>query len=143
MFPLRPPFMNFPFFNFYNYRKPTYYQSNLYRDSTYIKNFSHANSSSMVDENSNINSSNHNFPSNIAYANIKSKYNDNSSNESSRLNFEQKKPLSEPSEEYFFEVFGLKLYFDDILLICLLFFLYEEGVKDQDLFISLILLLLS
>lgn len=43
----------------------------------------------------------------------------------------------------FFEIFGLKLYFDDILLICIIFFLYNEGVKDQWLFISLILLLLS
>lgn len=42
-----------------------------------------------------------------------------------------------------FEFFGIKLFFDDILLICLIFFLYNEGVKDQSLFISLILLLLS
>ena len=42
-----------------------------------------------------------------------------------------------------FELFGIKLYFDDILLICLIFFLYNEGVKDDYLFISLILLLLS
>lgn len=43
----------------------------------------------------------------------------------------------------FFEIFGIKLFFDDILLMCLIFFLYNEGVKDQYLFISLILLLLS
>ncbi|MFR8103589.1 MAG: hypothetical protein ACLU8F_00645 [Clostridia bacterium] len=43
----------------------------------------------------------------------------------------------------FFEIFGIKLYFDDILLICLIFFLYQEGVEDTGLFISLILLLLS
>ena len=42
-----------------------------------------------------------------------------------------------------FEIFGITLHFDDILLICLLFFLYNEGVQDQLLFISLILLLLS
>ena len=47
------------------------------------------------------------------------------------------------SESALFEVFGMKLYFDDILLICLIFFLYNEGVQDQYLFISLILLLLS
>ena len=41
------------------------------------------------------------------------------------------------------DIFGISLYYDDILLICLLFFLYNEGVKDQYLFISLILLLLS
>lgn len=43
----------------------------------------------------------------------------------------------------YFEIFGLKLYSDDLLLICLIIFLYNEGVKDQFLFISLILLLLS
>ena len=47
------------------------------------------------------------------------------------------------NSNYFFELFGLKLYFDDVLLICLIFFLYQEGVKDDELFISLILLLLS
>ncbi len=43
----------------------------------------------------------------------------------------------------FFEIFGLKLYFDDILIICLLFFLYKEEVHDEYLFTALILLLLS
>lgn len=42
-----------------------------------------------------------------------------------------------------FDLFGIKLHFDDILLICLIFFLYNEGVKDELLFVSLILLLLS
>lgn len=42
-----------------------------------------------------------------------------------------------------FEIFGLKLHFDDLLIICILFFLYQEDVKDTYLYISLILLLLS
>ena len=42
-----------------------------------------------------------------------------------------------------FEIFGIKLFFDDILLISLIFFLYNEGVQDTYLFIALILLLLS
>ncbi len=42
-----------------------------------------------------------------------------------------------------FQLFGINLYFDDILLICIIFFLYKEGVKDESLFIALILLLLS
>ncbi len=46
------------------------------------------------------------------------------------------------SDEYF-EIFGLKLHFDDLLIICILFFLYQEDVKDTYLYISLILLLLS
>ena len=47
------------------------------------------------------------------------------------------------SEPYLFDLFGLKLYFDDILLVCLIFFLYNEGVKDEGLFFALILLLLT
>lgn len=43
----------------------------------------------------------------------------------------------------FFDVFGVRLYYDDILLISLIFFLYSEGVDDSSLFIALILLLLS
>lgn len=42
-----------------------------------------------------------------------------------------------------FQIFGIDLYYDDILLVCLIFFLYQEGVKDEGLFIALILLLLS
>ena len=42
-----------------------------------------------------------------------------------------------------FQIFGIILYFDDILLICLIFFLYQEGVEDDSLFLALILLLLS
>ena len=50
---------------------------------------------------------------------------------------------STESSEYLFEIFGLKLYLDDVLIMCLLYFLYTEGVQDQELFLCLILLLLS
>lgn len=43
----------------------------------------------------------------------------------------------------FFDIFGIRLYYDDILLISLIFVLYNEGVDDTGLFIALILLLLS
>lgn len=46
-------------------------------------------------------------------------------------------------ESFIFDLFGIKLYFDDILILSLLFFLYKEGVKDYNLFISLLLLLIS
>ena len=79
-------------------------------------------------------------------------YHPNSSYNMKKNNNYKKETIAEPEKivkqepEYepeIFEIFGLKLYFDDILLICLIFFLYNEGVKDQYLFISLILLLLS
>lgn len=58
----------------------------------------------------------------------------NDKNKSSRFNSD---------EEPFLDILGIKLYLDDLIILCLLFFLYQEGVKDEILFISLILLLLS
>lgn len=45
--------------------------------------------------------------------------------------------------EQFFEVFGIKLYFDDLLILALLFFLYKEDSHDDYLYIILIMLLLG
>lgn len=50
---------------------------------------------------------------------------------------------STQKEQALFSILGLNLYFDDILILCLLFFLYTEEVKDEMLFICLIMLLLS
>ena len=45
--------------------------------------------------------------------------------------------------EPIFEIFGIELYLDDIIIIGLLFLLYQEGVQDELLYIALILLLIS
>ena len=37
----------------------------------------------------------------------------------------------------------VKLYFDDVLILSLIFFLYKEDVKDEGLFLALVLLLIS
>lgn len=50
---------------------------------------------------------------------------------------------SQTEDSPLFQIFGISLYYDDILLVCLIFFLYQEGVKDDGLFMALILLLLS
>lgn len=42
-----------------------------------------------------------------------------------------------------FNLFGLNIYFDDILIVCILFFLYNENVNDPSLFLILVLLLMS
>jgi hypothetical protein len=47
------------------------------------------------------------------------------------------------TENYLFNLFDIKLYFDDILILSLLFFLYKENVKDYSLFIALLFLLLN
>ncbi len=54
-----------------------------------------------------------------------------------------KNPLFCDIEEPIFEVLGISLYLDDIIIIGLLFFLYQEGVQDEMLYIVLIMLLLS
>lgn len=50
--------------------------------------------------------------------------------------------LSDPDSPIL-ELFGIRLYLDDIIILCLLFLLYKEDVKDEMLFIALILLLLG
>ena len=42
-----------------------------------------------------------------------------------------------------FNILGINLYFDDVLIILVIFFLYNENVNDPYLFIVLILLLLT
>ena len=67
--------------------------------------------------------------------------NDNSSK--STLFQHQYNEAKASESEVLFEIFGLKIYFDDLLLLCILFFLYQEGIQDEYLFIALMLLLLS
>lgn len=54
-----------------------------------------------------------------------------------------KNPLFDDIESPLFEILGIQLYLDDIIILGLLFFLYQEGVQDEMLYIALILLLLS
>ncbi len=46
-------------------------------------------------------------------------------------------------DSFLFDIFGIKLFFDDVLILSLLFFLYKEDVKDEGLFLALVLLLIS
>lgn len=72
--------------------------------------------------------------------------NEKSSTKSTTLEAENKnstKTCSSSFEEPIFEIFGIRLFMDDILILCLLYFLYEENVKDEILFIVLLLLLIS
>lgn len=78
----------------------------------------------------------------IPYEKMQSANNNNINNVCDKKE-SKKKNCDEETDSPLFEIFGISLYFDDILLICLIFFLYQEGVKDESLFIALILLLLS
>lgn len=113
----------FPFFQ-YPYNMNRYYSSNnIYsKKNDYIDN---------VDENNT------------------SKNNELSSrqNKSSRYNgfgpIHFQNPFSMDSDEPIIEILGISLYLDDIIILALLFFLYQEGVKDYMLYLALIMLLLS
>ena len=52
-------------------------------------------------------------------------------------------PIFDDLENPIFEILGIQLYLDDIIILGLLFFLYQEGVQDEMLYIALILLLIS
>ena len=98
------------------------------------------------------------FPSNFAgnhqdnFTNHKSQHENCKNYNNSTYNFDEFNNFNnldtttdniEYNSTEYFEILGLKLHFDDLLIIALLFFLYQENVKDTYLYIALILLLLS
>lgn len=68
-------------------------------------------------------------------------------NKTNNLNTNAKEPITpkplNSKDNVWFDLFGIKLYFDDVLILSLLFFLYKEEVKDEGLFFALVLLLIS
>ena len=124
----------------YGYRYPYYtYKSysNPYSNKGYDSVTQNMHSSSTLNNTPlkfSDNSYRKNIINNMANSGINNKCNCDKKSEA-RSNENEDSPL--------FQLFGINLYFDDILLVCLIFFLYQEGVKDEGLFISLILLLLS
>lgn len=71
----------------------------------------------------------------------------NNLEKSSRYNsfgpFRFQNPLDFNKNYAIIEILGIRLYLDDIIILGILFFLYKEGVRDDMLFLILILLLLS
>lgn len=49
--------------------------------------------------------------------------------------------ISKPNKIDYFEILGFKLYYDDLIIIGLIYLLFNEGVQDELLIISLILLI--
>ena len=139
---------NFPFFRspFNNYRYYYPYYGHMNRP---INNFS-SNYSNNINSSKNVclkdlPKKNDTHEKNESHFNFNNSIN-NTSSSSKRtqigpvlLNFSGFDDVEQP----LLEIMGLKLYLDDIIIIGILFFLYNEGVKDDILFISLILLLLS
>lgn len=116
--------------NYYKYYKPPYLSTNF-------KNSSVTNNYSIEDK------SHHD---NYSHEDTSTKNSENQKKSSRYYSFGPitfKNPLFESIEEPIFELLGIELYLDDIIILGLLFFLYQEGVQDEMLFIALILLLIS
>lgn len=135
----------------YGYRYPYYtYKSynNPYATNSYASNVQSMHNTS-IGSNARINANRVNTAnkSNTVNKNINHKMSNDSSNyniNKSNNYYNQNESCSDETKDSpLFQLFGISLYFDDILLVCLIFFLYQEGVKDEGLFIALILLLLS
>ena len=124
----------FPFSPFYsNYYKQ--YYPHYYTNNGDIQNNSNSNINNKYhnqedqqrgQEREDINNNKKRAPKNNSFANI---------NISALLESDINTPIV--------EIFGIKLYLDDLIIIGLLFFLYKEDVQDEILFGILLLLLLS
>lgn len=94
-----------------------------------------------------INSKNTNgaLPTNIATSASITNFADlqRSSFEHKQHNNQSTVPPHQDPDNTLFEILGIKIHFDDLLILCILLFLYQENINDEYLFISLILLLLS
>ncbi len=54
-----------------------------------------------------------------------------------------KEEISNTINPYIFEILGIKIYLDDLIILAILYFLYQQKVKDEMLYIILLLLLFS
>ena len=73
-------------------------------------------------------------------------FNRNLSKSENHINKEENQKREQAYDEtvpFIFEIMGLKIYLDDLIIFSVLFFLYKEDVKDNLLYILLFLLLFS
>lgn len=111
-----------PIFKYYSpYRKPNFY--NYYRP-TFERNYTPISYNNNLSNITPVNPPNQQIIKNIS-------------------NSEQSRSKQKCDDNVWFDLFGIKLYFDDVLILSLLFFLYKEEVKDEGLFLALALLLIS
>ena len=129
------PFFQYPYhMNRYYPRNNIYSQNNNYNKTNDFNKNNTLNDEILIDKTENSNYDN----------NDKSSSRQNKSSRYSGFDpIHFQNPFSMNSEEPIIEILGISLYLDDIIILGLLFFLYQEGVKDYMLFLALIMLLLS
>lgn len=110
---------NFPFFN-YPYSYPYYRYYNSY------------NPNSKIGTNNN----------QLNKQEIKEEKKDSITNSEEISNTTDSRSYSS-ADQAIFEILGIKLYLDDLIIIGLLFFLYQQNVHDETLYMILFLLLFS
>lgn len=133
------PFFRFPYNNYYRYYN---YRNNLNRNINHL-DYTVENSSIACPSSKNNKKSENYIEKNNNCKNHNSKLTKNKSSKLYLGPIVFDSSSFSNSEKPVLELLGLKLYLDDILIISLLYFLYEEDVKDETLFIFLLLLLLS
>ena len=138
-------YMNFPF---PFYKAPTQLQNGFYNSSEPIKIGKNSNitpaTSATVNNSPRTDSRKPSYD--IPKTNLVKSNNDIHTADLEKLNIEERKQKNKSNNnpsDYLFDLFGLKIYSDDVLLVSLIYFLYTEGVKDDGLFLVLVLLLLS
>lgn len=117
------PFIPFPrhsYYHYYNsYPNSHYPQKNNIEDTEHFKN-------TKIEE----------YKNTVKTVKKSSRYNPLGSIKFSNI-------FSNDLENPIVEILGIELYLDDLIILGLLFFLYQENVQDEILFFILILLLLS
>ncbi len=128
----------------------SYIYDKNYRATSYLKNYNYyrpSYNSYNSNLNSNYNSSDYAYDSVTSplktsfSSNYESKEEKKSKNNFTNFNLEHL--LCWNLDEPIFEIFGIKLFLDDLIILAILFFLYTEGVTDQMVYISLILLIIG
>ena len=128
---------NFPYFGYpYHYPYYKYYRS----PSNYVNIQKNAYTSKLTETSEENSTTSQNSIDNKAIykeENFENDYKENVQRACNSLdnNNESDKPI--------FELFGIKLYSDDLIILAVLFLLYEQNVKDEMLYIILFLLLFS
>lgn len=128
----RFPYFGYPYY--YNYYPG--YPKNTSSSTSQNVNINNATNNSIDIRNKSLKNTQYSNMQTNKNASITTKENFSSNTSNSRFsNSKEDVPI--------FEILGIKLFLDDIIILCILFFLYQEKVHDEMLYIILFLLLFS
>ena len=132
---------NYPFFGVPNYLNYNLNSPNQYVGKKNLSQVSSYHTNTNKNSHSNINNLNANRTDIPKYFKTPNRVQSNTSRETTNIGSIQNKKRED--EDPLFNFGGIPLYFDDVLLICLILFLYNEKIDDYYLLLALVLLLLG